>query len=539
MRFAEFLKDQKIVQPQRFIQKPSVSVIMPTYCRAHDGLLARAIRSVLSQTFSGFEFIIVDDGSTDGSEDIIREFQKQDDRILYIRHEVNSGLAALRADEGILLSRADYVAVQTDDDEWLGPFLQTVLREAVAKSKPFVHCQAEWLMQGKVHLSPFPVMQPTYLSLLQGNKIGHSSTLMHRSILREIGLYDPHVILRRWTDWDLWLRVAREITPYMIPEVLVRVYGGLPDSIGVRIPAIEYEDYMLLLAQLSRNADLKFENIRDYDVTSLGRYFSVLPEDSIVSLYRNTVCPWLTQHEEQLVSLGVSFEEITKIKQEIAACSTGTEIINRIPLEKADNKRLLFYKNTILTKKKLSSGIAGIRRLVRKLLQPFPPLLRLAQASYWFFCSIPIICKNLTLDFQRIKDDPLMLSYRKRGFLLNKSYNLQDVPLLSYEISVQGGSLCAILLAFAIEEPKARGVVGVDLVSRENQIVAYAAMPVTYMNTDKPVEFFFEPPVKPGEYYLRVGGRGLSAPLSIYELQKHTSHGQDTIRKPFCGLVLA
>jgi hypothetical protein len=468
---------------------------------------------------------------------------------LYIRHEVNSGLPALRADEGILLSRGDYIAIQTDDDEWLQPFLETVVREAVAGNKPFVHCQAEWLIEGKVHLSPFPVMQPTYLSLIQGNKIGHSSTLMHRSVLCEIGLYDPHVVLRRWTDWDLWLRVAREITPYMVPEVLTRVHGGLPDSIGVRIPAIEYEDYMLL-AQLSRNADLKFENIRDYDVTSLGRYFSVLPEDTIVSLYRNTVCPWLTQHEEQLVSLGVSFEEITKIKQEIAACSTGTEIINRIPLEKADNKRLLFYKNTILTKKKLSSGIAGIRQLVRKLLQPFPPLLRLAQASYRFFCSIPIICKILThsqhdaydvlpLDFQRIKDDPLMLSYHKRGFLLNKSYNLQDVPLLSYEISVQGGSLCAILLAFAMEAPRARGLVGVDLVSRENQIVAYTAMPVTYMNTDKPVDFFFEPPVKSGEYYLRVGGRGLSAPLSIYELQKHTNHGQDTIRKPFCGLVLA
>jgi glycosyltransferase involved in cell wall biosynthesis len=526
LHFADFLKDQQIVKPQRLIHKPLVSVILPTYCRAHDGLLARAIKSVLSQTFSDFEFIIVDDGSTDGSEDIIRDFQKQDDRILYVRHEVNSGLPALRADEGILLSRGQYIAIQNDDDEWFKPFLQTVLRDAVAKNKRFVHCQAEWLMEGKVYRCPFPVMQPTYLSLVQNNKIANNSTLVHRSILRDIGLYDPHVILRRWTDWDLWLRVAREIGPYMVPEILVRGYGELPDSIGVRAPQIEYEDFMLLIAQLSRNTSLKFENIGDYDVVSLGRHSSVLPEDTIVSLHRNIVYPWLTQREEQLTNLGVSFEEITKVKQEIAVYSTGTE-------------------KTTSPKRNLSSGITGIRRPIGKLMHHFVPLLQVARVLQRFLCSIPVICKNLTrtqddaydalpLDFRRIKDDPMILNYRKRGFTLHRSCNLQDVPFLSYKISVKGGSVCAILLGLVVGELKPRGIVTVTAVSQRAQAAGYAMMPVSLIDPEKPVEFFFEPPLKAGRYYVIVLGKNLNAPAYVLELRKYR-----LIKKPFSSPVLA
>lgn len=517
---------------------------MPTYCRAHDGLLARATRSVLTQTFSDFEFIVVDDGSVDGSEDVIRDFQKQDDRILYVRHEVNSGLAALRADEGILLGRADYVAVQTDDDEWLRPFLQTVVREAVTGNRPFVHCQVKWLVDDKVYQSPFPVTEPTYLSLIQGNKIGHSSALVHRSVLQAIGLYDPHVILRRWTDWDLWLRVAREITPYMIPEVLVCVYGGLPDSMGLRADQIEYEDFMLLMAQPFRNTCLKSENIGDYDVISLGRYSGALAEHTIVDLYHNIVCPWLTEREKQLVNLGVSLEEATKIRQEICTGSTGAQIVNRIPLEKTDSRGVSTDKDTTLTKKRLSLVTPRIRRLVSKLLTPFPALMGLAQASYRFLWSIPAVCKNLLHPqndlydvlppgFQTIKDDPLMLSYRKRGFVLARSCNLQDVAFLSYRINVEGSSLRAILLSLVVEEPKARGVVAVDVASEKTQIITITRMPVSLIESDKPAEFFFEPPLQPGKYYIRVFSKNLNVPVYILEFSKYR-----LIRKLFCGLTL-
>jgi glycosyltransferase involved in cell wall biosynthesis len=534
MRFAEFLKDQKITKPQSPIQEPLVSVIMPTYCRAHDGFLSRAIRSVLSQTLGAFEFIIVDDGSVDGSEDIIRDFQKQDERILYIRHEANSGLPALRGDEGIMLSRGQYLAFQFDDEEWLPHFLQTVTCQAMKRRNAFVHCQAEYLLGESIFHPSFPSIQPTYPSLLQGNKIANVSVLLHRSILEETGLYDPHVILRRYTDWDLWLRIAHEVTPYMIPEVLVRTHGGLHDSIGIRTPSIEYED-MMSLTQLSRNSCLKFEDIYGYDVISLRRYSSVLSEDTIIGLHRDIVSPWLAQHEEQLAKLGVPSREMTNIREEISAYAT-----------KADGKRVLPYQSPISSKIKPSSSMAGIRRFVGKLLEPFPPAQRLGQASYRFFSCIILrleaathdAYKVLPPDFQRIKNDPLMLGYRKDGFFLSKSPNLQDVPWVSYEISVKRGSLCAILLAFAIEDPKkARGTVGIEIVSQEERIVANAVMPVFYIDSNSCAEFFFEPPVRAGKYSIRIFGKRSSAPVQLFEFKKCIAP-TSIITRPFCGFTV-
>src|SRR6266567_7475011 len=91
-----FLNDQQIRSSANIIDEPEISVIMPTYCRGDSGLLERAIRSVLRQTFRDFELIIVDDGSRDRTRSVVLGFLEADHRIRYIRHEINSGLPALR-----------------------------------------------------------------------------------------------------------------------------------------------------------------------------------------------------------------------------------------------------------------------------------------------------------------------------------------------------------------------------------------------------------------------------------------------------------
>ena len=105
MKVKEFIKDEKLNTSNNLIKKPVVSIIMPTYCRGDSGLLERSINTVLNQTFKVWELIIVDDGSMDSTSNIVRNFMKNDNRIIYIRNDVNSGLPAIRVNQGIIKSR--------------------------------------------------------------------------------------------------------------------------------------------------------------------------------------------------------------------------------------------------------------------------------------------------------------------------------------------------------------------------------------------------------------------------------------------------
>lgn len=127
MKVKEFIKDEKLNTSNNLIKKPVVSIIMPTYCRGDSGLLERSINTVLNQTFKVWELIIVDDGSMDSTSNIVRNFMKNDNRIIYIRNNVNSGLPAIRVNQGIIKSRGRYIAYQFDDDQWFDNMLEIML----------------------------------------------------------------------------------------------------------------------------------------------------------------------------------------------------------------------------------------------------------------------------------------------------------------------------------------------------------------------------------------------------------------------------
>ena len=96
--------------------RPLVSVVIPTYNRA--SLLLRAIRSVLAQTYSTYEVIVVDDCSDDDMRSVLSEFTRTDSRIRVIRHERNRGLSWAR-NTGIEAATGQYVSFLDDDDEYL------------------------------------------------------------------------------------------------------------------------------------------------------------------------------------------------------------------------------------------------------------------------------------------------------------------------------------------------------------------------------------------------------------------------------------
>jgi glycosyltransferase involved in cell wall biosynthesis len=111
---------------------PKVSVIIPTYNRA--GLLKRAIQSVLNQIYQDFEIIIVDDASTDNTENVIESFKEH--RIRYIKHESNKGAAVAR-NTGIKFANENYIAFQDSDDEWLPEKLEKQM-EIIEHASPRV-----------------------------------------------------------------------------------------------------------------------------------------------------------------------------------------------------------------------------------------------------------------------------------------------------------------------------------------------------------------------------------------------------------------
>lgn len=113
--------------------KPTVSVIMATYNRAD--LLSRAIKSILNQTYKDFEFIIVDDGSTDHTEKILTGYAKQDSRIKIIKNEKNEGLVASR-NKSLELARGKYIAIMDSDDQAFPNRLEKSLK--VLKENPDV-----------------------------------------------------------------------------------------------------------------------------------------------------------------------------------------------------------------------------------------------------------------------------------------------------------------------------------------------------------------------------------------------------------------
>jgi len=204
------------------LERPIVSVIIPTYNRAH--LVGRAIRSVLNQTYQDFEIIVVDDGSTDNTEEVVKSFN--DPRIRYIRHEKNRGGSAAR-NTGIRAARGEYIAFLDSDDEWLPKKLEKQLQKfsQVGKQVAAIYVATEWReSQGektvRVFVPRFRGFRGRIFEyLLMKNVVGSCTHVMVRkACLEEVGLFDERLPARQ--DIDLWIRLAKKYEFDFIPEVL-------------------------------------------------------------------------------------------------------------------------------------------------------------------------------------------------------------------------------------------------------------------------------------------------------------------------------
>ena len=230
------------------MKNPTVSVIIPTYNRAH--LMGRSIQSVLNQTYQDFELIIVDDGSTDNTDDIIKEFQKKDGRIKYIRHEKNKGGSAAR-NTGIKAARGEYVAFQDSDDEWLLEKLEKQMRifKDVSAEVGIVYTDMWRICGGEKTYWHSPVIKPkdgiVYNQALDrfmelGTGIGIQSAIIRRKCFNIVGMFDE--AFHRFIDLELFIRLSKYYHFYHINEPLVNYYNtenGISSNNGALIEAYE------------------------------------------------------------------------------------------------------------------------------------------------------------------------------------------------------------------------------------------------------------------------------------------------------------
>ena len=205
MKVSDFTSGARLICPGRSYQKPKVSIVTPTYRRNTEGLLARCLDSAMAQTFEDFEHIIIDDGSSDGSEFTIRDAAFRDDRIVYVRHETNSNLPGLRTNEGVQWARGDAVAFLFDDNIMRPDFIASAWRALESSGADVVY--AHVYMLGNDGRDFTLGGWPLTLELLRNlNTIPNGGVLVRRSYFERFGLYDPHILMRRLCDWDLWLR---------------------------------------------------------------------------------------------------------------------------------------------------------------------------------------------------------------------------------------------------------------------------------------------------------------------------------------------
>lgn len=201
-----------------------VSVIIPTHNR--EDLLPRAIESVLKQTYTKFEVIVVSDGSTDNTKEIVSKYSSNDSRVRYIGYTPARG-GNIARNTGIEASKGEYIAFLDDDDEWLSEKLEKQVKlldqyEKVGLVYTGVHII--YVNEKLEYNSMSKERGDLKKRILIDNCVGTTSTVVLRKhILRKSGMFD--VELKALQDFDLWIRIAQYSNIDVIPEPMINYYN--------------------------------------------------------------------------------------------------------------------------------------------------------------------------------------------------------------------------------------------------------------------------------------------------------------------------
>lgn len=212
----------------------NISVVIPSYNRKE--FLKRSLDSAINQTKKPLEIIVVDDGSTDGTEAMIKSDY---DFVKFIKQK-NKGVSAAR-NIGIKVSIGEWICFLDSDDEWKKDKLEKQIN--VMKSNPgykFFHSNEIWIKNGlrinqkKKHKKYGGDIFDKCLDMC---RISPSSVMIDKTVFDEVGNFNEDLVVCE--DYELWLRICDKYRVFFIDEPLIIKYGGHQGQLSYSIESIE------------------------------------------------------------------------------------------------------------------------------------------------------------------------------------------------------------------------------------------------------------------------------------------------------------
>jgi teichuronic acid biosynthesis glycosyltransferase TuaG len=242
--------------------------------------ICKSIQSVIDQTYQNWELIIINDGSTDNTLNIINNYQKIDKRITVINQESNIGLSNAR-NEGILKARGEFITFLDSDDIWYKTKLKIQHEFHLLNSQcDFSHTNFDLIIDDKITPRNFRLFSELgyknrgdlYPQLLYKNVIGILTVCIRKKLLKEVGLFDTNL----WTfeDQDLWIRVSNKTTFGYINKVLASYRinnSGITSRLGKYKRA--YKEFIEKHRETSENNLLIDETFSVYNMYFGAQYY--------------------------------------------------------------------------------------------------------------------------------------------------------------------------------------------------------------------------------------------------------------------------
>lgn len=191
-----------------------ISIVLPVYNGAK--YLRESIDSVLAQTYTNWELLIVDDCSKDETPAIAQEYVQRDSRIRYYRNEQNLRLPR-NLNKGFLLTRGDYLTWTSDDNRFRPEALEKMHGALVASNAQFVYCSMDVIDENDKLIETY-IAKPESIKRLVGFNTVGACFLYTRKAYEAVGDYDHEMILVE--DYDYWQRIAMRFKTVVVEEIL-------------------------------------------------------------------------------------------------------------------------------------------------------------------------------------------------------------------------------------------------------------------------------------------------------------------------------